>query len=255
MAGGNREPGRTVTSRVLAVLDAFDDTHAVLGVTDMARRSALAVSTVHRLVGELEEWGALVRRPDNRYEIGRKLWQLGLLAPVHRGLRDVALPYMQDVLTVTGDNVHLAVRDELEVLYVERLHGNNAVPLMGGTGARLPLHATGVGKVLLADAPLWVVERALQDLVAVTPHTVVDAARLRQQLAEVRRRGYARTLDEMTLGTASVAVPVRDGSDRTRAALGIVLASTRRDLTRHVPALQVAARSIGRDLPPPHFFH
>jgi DNA-binding IclR family transcriptional regulator len=89
---------------------------------------------------------------------------------VHRELHDVALPHMQDVLATTGDNVHLAVRDDLEVLYVERIHGNRAVPLVSGTGARLPLHATGVGKVLLAEAPPDVVDRVLRDLPAVTPY-------------------------------------------------------------------------------------
>lgn len=248
MAGGSREPGRTVASRVLAVLDAFDTDHSVLGITDVARRSGLALSTAHRLVGELEAWGALTRRLDGRYEVGPKLWRLGLLAPVHRELREVALPYMQDVLAATGENVHLAVRDELGVLYVERIYGNKAVPLVSGTGVRLPLHATGVGKVLLADAPQLVQERALRELSAVTPHTITDPARLRQQLAEVRRRGFARTLDEMTVGTASMAVPVRDVSGTTRAALGLVVTNTRRDLSRQLPALQVAARGIGREL-------
>ena len=244
-----------MASRVLALLDAFDEAHAVLGVTDLARRSGLAVSTASRLVADLEAWGALARRPDGRYEVGRRLWQLGLLAPVHRELRDVALPHMQDVLAATGDNVHLAVRDGLEVLYVERIHGNRAVALVSGTGARLPLHATGVGKVLLAEAPPDVLDRVLVDLPAVTPYTVTRPAQLRQQLAEVRRRGFARTHDEMTLGTASIAVAVRDAAGQTRAALGIVVTGTRRDLTRQLPALQVAARAIGRGLVADESFH
>lgn len=247
MAGGSRESGRSVTSRVLAVLAAFDAQRSVLGVTDIARRSGLAVSTAHRLVAELEEWGALARRPDGRYEVGRRLWQLGLLAPVHRELRDVALPHMQDVLAATGENVHLAVRDDMQALYVERLHGARAVPVVSGSGVRLPLHATGVGKVLLADAPTAVVARVLADLAPVTPYTVTDPERLRAQLAEVRRRGFARTSEEMTLGTVSIAVPVRDAAGRARAALGVVVPNTRRDLSRQLPALQVAAAGISRE--------
>jgi DNA-binding IclR family transcriptional regulator len=77
---------------------------------------------------------------------------------------------------------------------------------------------------------------------------VTRPAQLRQQLAEVRRRGLARTHDEMTLGTASIAVPVRDAAGQARAALGIVVTGTRPDLTRQLPALQVAARAIGRGL-------
>lgn len=122
------------------------------------------------------------------------------------------------------------------------------MPVVSGSGVRLPLHATGVGKVLLAAAPPSVQERVLRDLDPVTPHTVTDPGRLRQQLAEVRRRGFARTTEEMTVGTSSIAVPVRDSTGSVRAALGLVVVNNQRDLTRQLPALQVAAACIGREL-------
>src|SRR5262245_30464601 len=81
MAGKGRDPGRSVTSRVLAVLAAFDDSHPRLRLSEVARRSCLPVSTVSRLLAELVAGEALARRPDGRYEVGRRLWQLGLLAP------------------------------------------------------------------------------------------------------------------------------------------------------------------------------
>ncbi len=81
-------------SRALALLDAFDEHHPRLSLTEMAMRSGLARSTAHRLLAELEAWQGLVRRPDGRYEIGRRIWDLGLLAPVHRELREVARPFM-----------------------------------------------------------------------------------------------------------------------------------------------------------------
>jgi DNA-binding IclR family transcriptional regulator len=239
-----------VTSRALSVLDAFDDRHPRLTLTDIARRSGLALSTTHRLVAELEQWQGLSRREDGRYEIGRKVWDLGLLAPVHRELRQVALPFMQDVFAATRENVHLAVLEGTAALYVERISGHRAVPLVSRAGSRLPLHATGVGKVLLAHAPAEVQEQVLADLPQVTPHTVTDPVRLRAQLAEVRRRGFARTSEEMSVGTSSLAVPVL-GADRTViAALGLVVAGARRDLVRLAPALQVAASSIARGVQP-----
>jgi DNA-binding IclR family transcriptional regulator len=121
--------------------------------------------------------------------------------------------------------------------------------VVSSVGSRLPLHATGVGKVLLASAPDDVVEQALRTLTRQTRHTVVDPRRLRRELAEVRRRGHARTAEEMSLGTHSVAVPVQvEGTPVVAAALGIVVPSTRRDVPRLVPVLQVAARGIGRQL-------
>lgn len=239
-----------MTSRALAVLAAFDDAHPRLSLTDIARRSGLALSTAHRLVGELEQWRGLARRADGRYEIGRRIWDLGLLAPVHRELREVALPLMQDVFAATRENVHLAVREGTSALYVERIGGSQAVPVVSRAGSRLPLHATGVGKALLAHAPREVQDRVLADLAPVTPHTVTDPARLRAQLAEVRRRGFARTGEEMSVGTSSLAVPVLDRLGEAFAALGLVVAGGRRDLTRLAPALQVAARAIARQVQP-----
>lgn len=245
MAGGSTQPGRSVTSRALAVLSAFDQEHPRL---TLSRRSGLTLTTTHRLVGELVEGNALARDQQGRYVIGQRLWEVGLLAPVNLGLREVALPYLQDVHATTRDTVHLAVREGIRALYVERLAGRGSARVVSKMGGRLPLHVTGVGKVLLAWAPDDVRDQALQAPVRVAEHTVVDPARLRRELDEVRRRGYARTSQEMTLGTISLAVPVSSLAGDLVAALGVVVPSARRDLLRLLPVLQVAARAIGRRL-------
>ena len=251
MAGRSALPGRSVTSRALGMLDAFDGASPRLTLTEIAQRSGTPLATAHRLLAELADWGALVRRPDGRYEIGRKLWDLGLLAPVQLELRQVAAPFLLDLHTTIRDTVHLAVRDGLQALYVERISGRESVPMVSQVGSRLPLHATGVGKVLLAAAPPGVVEQVLRSLTRQTRHTVVEPGRLRRELAEVRRRHYARTSEEMSPGAASLAVPIQvDGRDGPLvvAALGIVVPPHRRDLPRLVPVLEVAARGIGREL-------
>ena len=251
MAGRAGAAGRSVTSRALAVLDAFDSSAPRLTLSEIAARSGTPLATTHRLLGELTAWGALTRRPDGRYDVGRKLWDLGLLAPVQAELRQVAHPFLLDVHTATRDTVHLAVRDGVRALYVERISGRESVPVISQVGSRLPLHSTGVGKVLLAAAPEDVAHQALQALTAHTPRTVTDPDQLRRQLVDVRRRGYARTSEEMTLGAASLAVPVPvhgGGGPVVVAALGVVVPPRRRDLLRLVPVLQVAARGIGREL-------
>lgn len=250
MAGGTRDAGASVAERVLAVLGAFDETHRRLTLSDIARRADLPLPTAHRLVGEVVRWGGLRRREDGRYEVGRRLWDVGILAPVQGDLREVALPHLQDVQRTTGETTHLAVRDGLRALYVERLLGRSPSTVLSRTGARLPLPATAVGKVLLAAAPQDVVDAVLADPQQVTAHTITEPARLRGQLAECRRRGFARTAQEMTPGAWSVAVPVALADGAVVAALGIVVTVPGRDLVRLVPVLQVAARAIGRALPP-----
>lgn len=230
------------------MLGSFDEQHPRLALSQIARRAELPLTTTHRLVGELVSWQALARRPDGTYQIGRRLWYLGMLAPVHQGLREVALPFMQDLHTATGETVHLAVRDGIQALYVERVVGSGSASVVSRAGVNLPLHATGVGKALLAHAPLAVIEQALADPERITAYTITERGRLLRELADVRRRGFARTAEEMTLGTSSLAVAVLGSSGEAVAALGIVVNSVRRDLLRLVPVLQVAGSGISRGL-------
>lgn len=248
MAGNTSSPGASVTGRLFAVLDSFDAGHRNQRLSDIARRAELSLATTHRLVRDLVAWGALVRADDGSYVVGRRLWDLGLLAPTHTGLREIASPFLHDIYGTTLATVHLAVRDGTTTLYVDRVMGHASVPVVSTIGTRLPLHATGVGKVLLAYAPDDVRQAVLGDLRRVTPYTVVQPGRLRRELAQVRHDGYAQTSEEMSLGACSVAVPVRDGDDEVVAALGIVVATLKRDKPRLVAALQVAAQGIRRSL-------
>ncbi|WP_019856097.1 IclR family transcriptional regulator [Actinopolyspora mortivallis] len=248
MAGNSREPGRTVTGRAFSVLSAFDAESPRLSLTEISQRAGIPLATAHRLVGELESWGALQREHDGRYAIGLRLWEIGLLAPVHTGLRGTALPHMQQLHERTGANVQLAVRQDLEAVYVEKLSGHRSIPIVSRSGGRLPLHTTGVGKVLLAHAPRAVVqEYCARGLARHTPYTIAEPGRLVRELARVRQRGFARTAEEMTVGSCSVAVPVWEG-EGVVAALGLVVQSARAEVTKLARILTPAAEAIGRQL-------
>jgi DNA-binding IclR family transcriptional regulator len=249
VAGNSSRPRVSVTSRVLDLLAAFDDEHRSLSLTELAQRADMPLATAHRLVGELVRGEALVRRADGDYVVGRRMWDLGLLAPVETGLRHAASPFLHDLYGATLATVHLAVRDGASVLYVERVSGHASVPVVSQVGSRLPMHATGVGKVLLAYAPEEVRTEVLGNLTRVTPYTVTQPGRLLEQIRRVHSDGYATTSEEMSLGACSVAVPVRSADGGVVAALGIVVAGFQRDKARLVSALEVAARGIGRSLP------
>jgi DNA-binding IclR family transcriptional regulator len=247
VAGNVSQAGQSVASRTLSRLGAFDTTHRRLTMTAMARRADLPVPTAYRLVNELQEWGALARTPTGDYVIGRRLWDVGLLEPTQSGLRVIASPFLHVLYVATLSTVQLAVREGTQALYLVLLAGHASVPVVSKIGSRLPLHATGVGKVLLAHAPASVQAQVLSHLHRVTAHTVVHAGVLKAQLAKVRRDGYATTVEEMTLGACSVAVPVFR-EDTAVAALGLVVPSLKRDKLRLVSALQVAAQGISRSL-------
>ena len=259
---GNRGNGRSVTSRALDLLGAFDVEHPTLTLSELAARCGMPMATAHRLVGELEAWRALERNADNRYQVGTRLWEIGLLSPVPRRLREIALPFMQDLYERSKENIHFAVRKGHEALYIAKLTGHRAVPIISREGTRLPMHTTGVGKALLAFASEEFIETyCARPLARCTRHSIVEPGRLRRELALVRGRGYALTNEEMTLGSCSVAVPVFDPDGRVEAALGVVVHSVRGNLTRYVNDLKSEAAKIARAVgehradPYPGFVH
>ncbi|MDG4780791.1 IclR family transcriptional regulator [Micromonospora sp. WMMD961] len=242
------QPGRSVTSKVLALLDAFSPATPALTLSELARRAGLPLPTVHRRAAELVEWGALERGDDGRYRIGLRLWEVGSLAPRGLGLRELALPVMEDLYEVTHENVQLAVRQDLELVFIERISGRHAVPVLTRVGGRFALHATGVGLVLLAHAPGDVQEQVLAaPLERYTDMTITDPRRLRRCLAEVRRAGYAVSDRQVTMDALSVAAPIRV-PEGVVAAISLVVAHERADPVALAPLVRAAGRALSRAL-------
>ena len=250
MAGGSTQwRGRSVISKVVALLDAFTPTTPELSLNELAAETGLPVSTTYRLASELVAWGGLERVAGGGYRIGLRMWELGSLAPRGESLREVALPFMSDLYEATRENVHLAVLDGAEVLYVEKLSGRRAMPVRTRRGGRLPLHATAAGKVLLAYAP----ESLFRETVAAglrryTAHTIIAPGHLRRALTEIRRSGIGYAREELTVGSLSVASAILDGEGDALAAVSVTLRSGRGDLRRLGPAVHTAAISISRGL-------
>nr|WP_214662144.1 IclR family transcriptional regulator [Streptomyces polyasparticus] len=234
---------------MLDVLAAFDHEHPALSLTEIGRRAGLPLATAHRLAGVLTRWGALERDASGCYRIGLRLWELGALAPRGVALRQAAQPFLEDLYEATHENVQLAVRDGADVVYIERISGRTAVGVLSQVGARWPLHATGVGLVLLAYAGAALQEEVYgKPLVAFTPYTVTDPGRLRRMLAEVRRTGCAVSDRQITDDALSVAAPVRGPGGDVIAAVSVVVHADGAPTRALIPAVQVAARGISRTL-------
>jgi DNA-binding IclR family transcriptional regulator len=235
--------------------------HLRLSLSEISRRSGLSVATTHRLVGELTAWRGLQRDEDGLYSIGLRAWQVGLLSPLHTRLREIALPYLQSLYESSRENVHLAVRDGFDAMYVEKLAGHRSVPIVSRTGGRLPIHATGVGKALLAwDSPAFIDAVLGRPLDRTTSYTITEPGRLRRELTDTRERGYAVTREEMTLGTCSVAAPVLT-ADGVVAAVGVVVHSVRVDPAKLAAPIRLVAEGIAarlestREDPDPGYEH
>ncbi len=164
------------------------------------------------------------RTRSGRIQVGLRLWRVASLAPRGLGLREVALPYMEDLFVATGENVQLAVREQCDAVFVERLTGRRSVTVLTRVGDHFALHATGVGLVLLA-------------------------------LAEVRRTGVAVSDRQVTEDALSVACPIRDAHGDVVAALSLVVRHGTVSPVALTPALRAASRGISRALgaPTPDF--
>jgi DNA-binding IclR family transcriptional regulator len=243
---------RPAAGKLLDILAAFRADRPELRLSDISRLAGLPLTTTHRLVRELTVWGALERSATGSYHIGLRLWEVASLAPRGLRLREIALPYLEDLYEATHENVQLAVREGLELVFVERLLGRDAVPVLTRVGGRFALHATGVGLVLLAFAPAEVQEHVLDGpLERWTPKTITSQAQLRRVLADVRQRDYAVSDRQVTMDSLSVGAPIRAAGDEVVAALSLVVHSDGAQPGTLAAPVRAAARAISRALGSP----
>ena len=144
--------GESVLARGARIIEAFGHDERTLTVTEIARRSGLHVATASRLIEELVGVGWL-ERVGRRVGIGVRLWEVASRASPAVGLREAAMPFMEDLHAVVAQHTQLAVREGTEVLFLERLSTPGAAINYTRIAGRLPLHASSSGLVLLAHAP------------------------------------------------------------------------------------------------------
>jgi DNA-binding IclR family transcriptional regulator len=249
MSGNHGTPGRSVTSKVAAVLDAFTVERPELSLNELASRAGLPLSTTYRLATELVAWGGLERRAGGGYRVGPRLWKVGMVVPRARKLRDVVRPFMQDLHEATHHSVYLVVLDGLEALRVEEITvSTDGSSTTSRRAVRLPLHATAAGKALLAfssgEMVASVVERGLRRY---SERTLVVRTQLMRTLAHIRSTGVAIAEDELTPGSWSVASPVLDPRGVAAAALSIAIGPRRSELRQLALAVRTAAVSATRE--------
>jgi IclR family acetate operon transcriptional repressor len=210
-----------VLDRVTSILEAFDEDDRGLGISELAVRADLPKSTVSRLVSTLVRQRYL-EREGKLIHLGIRLFELGQLADAPRELRTAALPVMADLRGATGENVSLAIRDGHEMVFVAVMRGHASRTRTARIGGRVAAHATATGKAVMAyDPDLDLDAFAAEGLVALTPLTVVDAAVLGRQLAEIRGTGHAVEVGESVPDVVCIASPVLSPSGRPVAAISV----------------------------------
>lgn len=245
MCPAERNDGAVVI-RAAALLCAYRPGDGALGVSELARRTGLPKSTVHRLSGNLVDAG-LLERSGTALRLGLRLFEIGQLATGHRDLVDAARPVLADLRSATRSTVHLARLEGAEVVYFEVLPGPDAPNLRSRVGGRMPAHATGVGKAILAFAG----DDALGPVLAaglprLSTRTITSPALLRRQLQRIRDDGVAYEREESGNGTVCVACPILDGNGAPVAAVSVAGWSNRMRPERVAPAVRAAALTLSR---------
>ncbi|WP_161981727.1 helix-turn-helix domain-containing protein [Streptomyces sp. TM32] len=204
MADNLKTVGVSVTSRALAILGAFDAVHSGLSLSELSRRTGLPLATAHRLIRELQSWGALSRGLDGRYRIGLRIWELGALTPSRTGLREAALPSLLSLLEASREEVRLVVADGGDAVCVEHLGARDDRRGTDLRGLRRPLHESACGLALLA-------------------HRGAGGTAVQRCLPLYRKYGCVVRPGEPRAGRKTVAMPVV-GDDLTAvAAVGLTL--------------------------------
>ncbi|MDQ7843423.1 MAG: IclR family transcriptional regulator [Armatimonadota bacterium] len=218
-AGGSAR----AAERTLDILLAFLREGREMGISELSRIVRLPKATVHRLVQVLVSRGFLARDPATAgYRVGLTPFRLGNLFLAQTHVRQVALPVIHELARRTGETVNLNVVVDRHRICIEKAESPQDIRHAVELGRPLPLYAGASGKVLLAHLPEEEIEAVLAaGIHRFTPRTIVDPARLRRSLAEIRRRGYAVTSDERVAGASAVSAPIRNGAGRVVAGLTI----------------------------------
>jgi IclR family acetate operon transcriptional repressor len=194
-----------------------------LGVTELGRRLGVHKATASRLAATLAERGLVERDPaTERYRLGFGLIRLAGAAMAGLDLVSSARPVLEDLAERTRETVTIGVSSGGDVVSIDQVTGTRSIVSVSWVGKRSPLHTTSTGKVLLAFMDEAERDQMLaHPLERSTRRSIVDPAQVRTQLAEVRRRGYAQTLEELEEGLNAVAAPIRQADGRVVAALSV----------------------------------
>ncbi|WP_115790547.1 IclR family transcriptional regulator [Arthrobacter silvisoli] len=245
----NSTSGESIIGRFVRIVSAFDDRHPAMSVAELGRRTGLPVTTTYRIVKDLLFERLLEREPGGEIRLGTRMWELASRGSRTLGLREAALPFMEDVQAVVQHSTTLGILDSDEVLYIERLASDRTIVDITKIAGRLPVHATSSGLVLLAHSPASYQDSFLaRPLTKFTETTLTEPAALRRHLAEIRQRGFAAMPGVIVPESSGIAVPVFGQDNTVVAALSVVVPRHEENASARVPVLLAAARGISRAL-------
>jgi IclR family pca regulon transcriptional regulator len=240
-------------ARGLSVIESFDEAHSAMSLSDIARRTGLSRGAVGRILHTLEILG-YVRGGGRLFQLQPRALKLGYAYLSSQPLWRLAHPMLETAARDIGEACSLSILDDEEIVYITWVVSMRVVYDFVGVGGRLPAFCASMGRVLLAALPDAALDEFLAraKLTPRTPATITDRRRLRKIIVQARRDGYATQDEEVEIGQRAVAMPVRDASGATVAAINVTVPAHRYTVAamveKAVPVLRREAIRLGEAL-------
>jgi DNA-binding IclR family transcriptional regulator len=221
-----------VIERMMSLLDALAASPEPASLKQLAASAQLHPSTAHRILAAMTHARFVERQEAGSYRLGIRLLELGSLVKSRINLREVALPFMQELHEKIGEAINLGARHDDDIVYLERTSSGRAlVRVVYLVGGRAPLHLTSLGKLFLAAENAQKVREYAKrtGLPGKTPHSLTSVINLEKELDKVRRHDIAYDDEEAELGLKCVAAPIRDDEGQIIAALSVSAPADRHD--------------------------
>jgi DNA-binding IclR family transcriptional regulator len=231
-------------ARGLKILDILGQAQDGVSITELAETLGVDKASASRLMATLVNYGYAEKdEQTRRFHLGPQVVPLSRSVLARLSMREVAKPFLRQLMERTGECVHLAVPAQGKVLYIDQVESPATLRVNAQVGTLNPLHCTALGKVLLAFGDL----ELPATLESFTPHTITDPNSLIKNLQQVRAQGYAVDDEEFDLGVRCIAVPVFDFRGKAAASIGISGPATRVTPER-LPELAASVVETGKAL-------
>ncbi|NVJ93905.1 MAG: helix-turn-helix domain-containing protein [Methylocystaceae bacterium] len=243
----------TTFARGLSVIKSFDRHNRSMTLTEVAHKNDMSRASARRFLLTLKALG-YVSLKDKKFSLTAKVLELGRSFLETFNLRETIIPLMEEIAEKFDETCSAAILDGVEIVYIARMR-MGSTPLSLQVGERLPAYATSAGRVLLSGLPQDQLNNLLEksEMKQLTPNTICDPEKLREEINKVRRQKYSIVNQELTMGLCAMAVPVYSRDGKIAFCLNISMHSSRVSddeiINKYIPELQKASGQISKDLP------
>jgi len=242
------------TARLFQIIEFLACSSDWVSLRTMARELKISAASAYRSLNSLKELGYVRQHPqDSKYQLTLKIAWLSAQVLERVQLRQIARPFLQTLTSVTNETTHLAVLEDREFVYIDKVDNTQAMRMRSRVGQRGQLYCTAAGKSMLAFLPENETQRIIQRLKfqPLTENTITDPVKFHEHLLKVRRLGYAVDDEENEMGIRCIGAPIYDHAGRLVGALSIsgwTITMTRERIPQLAPELIQACRRISNEL-------